>query len=156
MQIDITMDPKNQMNDHAQPSLRVLVVDDREDVTMSLALLLRKLGHNVQVAYKAQEAMRKGEDFHPDIIFLDIGLPDRSGYDVCKDIRQSDWGHASFIVALTGRNEAEDMIRAAHTGFDRHVGKPMSLPTLQEILHTVGIRVASGEAQAVAGEDRNR
>ena len=136
-----------------QQPLRALVVDDREDVAMGLALMLKKLGHTVQVAYHALGALQLGERLRPDVVFLDIGLPDRSGYDVCKEMRQSDWGANAFIVAVTGRNEAEDMIRAAHSGFDRHVGKPMDLSTLQEIVHTVNTRAAYPGPQAVTGND---
>lgn len=124
-------------NNPALLMLRALVVEDRPDVAMGLELILKGLGLTVQVAYDAQQAFQKGADLKPDVIFLDIGLPDISGYDVCREIRQSDWGGRSFIVALTGRDEPEDMIRAAHMGFDRHVGKPMALATLQEILHNV-------------------
>ncbi|MEO8068231.1 MAG: response regulator [Flavobacteriales bacterium] len=126
----------------AQPMLRALVVDDRDDVALGLALLLRHLGNTVEVAYNAHEALEKGADLRPDVVFLDIGLPDISGYDVCKEMRQSDWGAQAFIVAVTGRNEAMDVIRAANTGFDRHVGKPMEFGTLQEILSTVGAKAA--------------
>lgn len=133
-----TMKEKSaQKNETAATPMRALVVDDQPDVAMGLALLLRQLGYTAEVAYGAQEALKKGAHLRPDVIFLDIGLPDLSGYDVCKEIRQSDWGVNSFIVALTGRNEAEDTLRAAHSGFDRHVGKPMGLGTLQKILQAV-------------------
>lgn len=121
----------------ARSSVRALVVDDRDDVALGLALLLRHLGYTVQVAYDAHEALLKGADLRPDIVFLDIGLPDLSGYDVCKEMRASEWGAEAYIVAVTGRNEAADVIRAANTGFDRHVAKPMEFATLQEVLETV-------------------
>ena len=120
--------------------MNTLVVEDREDVAMGLALLLKKLGHTVQVANQAHEALEKGAAFKPDVVFLDIGLPDLSGFDACMEMRRSDWGTHAFIVALTGRNEPQDMIRSAHTGFDRHVPKPMDFGTLHEILHTVHMR----------------
>lgn len=123
------------------PPLRALVVDDRDDVAMGLALLVERLGYTVQVANQAMDALEKGERFRPEVVFLDIGLPDLSGYDVCMRMRQSEWGARAFIVAVTGRNDPGDMIRAAHTGFDRHVGKPMSVGTLREILRTVETRV---------------
>ncbi len=116
---------------------RALVVDDQVDITTSLALLLEHLGYTVEVAHKADEAMLLGAQFRPDVVFLDIGLPDSSGYDVCKDIRLSVWGENTYIVAVTGRDEPEDLIRAANTGFDRHVAKPMDLITLKEILRLV-------------------
>ncbi len=123
-------------------TLRALVVEDREDVAMSLALLLKQMGYVVQVANQAQDALEKGQHFNPDIIFLDIGLPDLNGYDVCLEMRRSEWGAKAFIVAVTGRNEPSDLLRAANTGFDRHVGKPMGFGTLREILHAVEMRAA--------------
>lgn len=119
------------------PVLRTLVVDDNVDITVTLSMLLRRLGHEAAVANNAREALEVGDATRPQVVFLDIGLPDTCGYDVCKDMRQSDWGAMAFIVALTGRSEPQDLIKAAHTGFDRHVVKPMSLPTLQEILRNV-------------------
>lgn len=134
------MDQSTPRIDPPQPPLRALVVDDRDDVAMSLAMLLKHLGHTVEVAFNAHEALQKVQDFTPDVIFLDIGLPDLSGHDVCKEIRDSELGLKPYIVAVTGRDEAEDLLRAAHTGFDRHVGKPMPIDTLKEILHTVQMR----------------
>lgn len=133
--------------------MNVLVVDDRVDVANTLALLIKKLGGTVQVAYGAREALQKGAQQRPDVIFLDIGLPDLSGYDVCKEMRDTDWGASPLIVALTGHNEPRDMIRSAHTGFDRHVAKPMELDTLQEILRTVKTRIAFNDPHGAPGHD---
>ncbi len=121
----------------AQPRIKALVVEDREDVAMSLAMLLERLGYTVQVAHRAFEALEKGARLRPDVIFLDIGLPDQSGYDVCKEMRRSRWADKAFIAALSGHNEPADMIRSASTGFDRHMAKPMEFDTLQEILPIV-------------------
>lgn len=147
------MEPLTQKNVSAELTMRALVVDDRYDVAMGLAMLLRQLGYIVQVAYQAHEALQKGAALRPDVIFLDIGLPDLSGYDVCKEMRQSEWGVNAFIVAVTGRNEAEDMQRAANTGFDRHVGKPMEFSTLQDILRTVKTWAAYPDPHAKPGTD---
>ncbi|HMC96447.1 MAG TPA: response regulator [Flavobacteriales bacterium] len=132
------------MNKHGttQHQLRALVVDDRNDVAMGLALLLKQLGYPVKVANQARDALEFGERFRPDVVFLDIGLPDLSGYDVCLEMRRRDWGAKAFIVAVTGRDDAADVMRAANTGFDRHVAKPMSFGTLREILRTVESEVA--------------
>lgn len=124
------------------PLARVLVVDDRTDVARSLAMVLERMRYRVEVAHNAKDALEKGGDLRPDIIFLDIGLPDISGYDVCKEMRQSEWGLTSFIVAVTGRDSPADVIRSAQTGFDRHVAKPMDFATLKEILHVVKTRAA--------------
>ena len=133
--------------------MKVLVVDDRVDVANTLALLIKKLGGTVQVAYGAHEALKKGAIQRPDVIFLDIGLPDLSGYDVCKEMRHTDWGASPLIVALTGRNEPEDMIRSAHTGFDRHVAKPMEMETLNDILRTVKTRMAFNSSNGAPDKD---
>ncbi|HEY0977825.1 MAG TPA: response regulator [Flavobacteriales bacterium] len=135
-----TMQRLAQREPHAKRALRALVVDDRDDVAMGLELLLMQMHYTVQVANSAHEALEKGGPLQPDVIFLDIGLPDLNGYEVCKEMREREWGSKAFIVALTGRNEPSDVLRAANTGFDRHVGKPMDLKTLREILSTVEAR----------------
>jgi len=127
--------------------LRVMAVDDRVDVARSLAMLLKYMGHQVQVAYGATTALQQGNAFHPDVVFLDIGLPDRSGHDVCMEMRRTGWGTKAYIVALTGHNEPSDMIRSAHTGFDRHVGKPMEFSTLREIMGAAENKAACDPAQ---------
>ena len=136
-----SMEEVIQNGEPVYPPLRVMVVEDRPDVAEGLEMLLVHLGHTVEVAHKAHEALQSGPDFKPDVILLDIGLPDLSGYDVCKEIRASSWGLNKFVVAVTGRDEPSDVIRTAHTGFDRHVAKPMALDTLKDILHTVQKRV---------------
>ena len=123
-----------------------MVVDDRDDVAISLSLLLKQLGLGTQVAFNAKEALAKGPTVLPDVIFLDIGLPDLSGYDVCKEIRATEWGRNAFIVALTARNEPEDVLHSANSGFDRHVAKPMPYKTLQDILEIVRTRRAVSDA----------
>lgn len=130
-----------QKGEPVYPPLRAMVVEDRPDVAESLEMLLHHLGHTVVVTHKAHDALKQGPDFKPDVILLDIGLPDLSGYDVCKEIRASDWGLNTFVVAVTGRDEPSDVIRTAHTGFDQHVAKPMALDTLKDILHTVQKKV---------------
>ena len=121
----------------AQQQRRAMVVEDQTDVALGLALLLEQQGYAVKVARHAQEGLDQGKIFSPDVVFLDIGLPDRSGYEACMQMRGTEWGAKAYIVAVTGRNEPGDLLRAANTGFDRHVGKPMQFDTLKEILHTV-------------------
>ncbi len=134
------MDRRTPTSENGLPALRTLVVDDNVDITYSLSLLLRRAGHVAMVAHSAREALEVGAATRPEVVFLDIGLPDTCGYDVCKDMRQTEWGAKAFVVALTGRNEPADLIKAANTGFDRHVAKPMAMATLQEILRTVAAR----------------
>ncbi len=131
---------------HPTPQpLRAMVVEDRPDVALGLELLLRHLGHTVQVAHLAREALAKGPVFKPQVVLLDLGLPDLTGFDVCKEMRASDWGADSFVVAVTGRDEPSDLVQTALSGFDRHVCKPMSLADLREILQTVTDKIAQRE-----------
>lgn len=133
--------------------MNIMVVDDGVDVADILAVVLRKLGGTVQVAYQAREALQMGEALQPDLIFLDIGLPDLSGYDACKEMRYTAWGANTYIVALTGRNEPEDLIRTAHTGFDRHVAKPIGMDTVKEILRTVKTKMTFNDPHGSSSSD---
>jgi DNA-binding response OmpR family regulator len=145
------MDPSSPENNRQPQPLRALVVEDRPDVALGLELSLRHLGHRVEVAHKAKDALQKGPRFQPQLVLLDIGLPDLSGFDVCKEIRSSIWGSQAYIVAVTGRGEPSDLIHTAVSGFDRHVCKPMSLGTLQEIINTVANKLGFPEAGRANG-----
>ena len=144
-------------NDPSGMGLRAMIVEDRPDVALGYELLLRRLDHTVQTVYTAAEALLVGASFDPGVIFVDIGLPDGSGYELCKEFRLKDWGRTAYIVAVTGRDEPEDLLRAATTGFDRHVAKPMKLATLKEILAHVQRSVEVAQANmAAAAVDRDR
>ena len=117
--------------------LRVLVVDDVHDVAMMLALIVKRIGHKVLMAHDADDALQQAEVFQPQVIFLDIGLPGKDGYELCGSMRGRPWGKGALIIAVTGRNEPADRERSMRTGFDMHVVKPMDFHTLREILHRV-------------------
>jgi PAS domain S-box-containing protein len=103
---------------------RIVVADDLRDSCDSLALLLRLAGHHVWTAYGGEEAAAAAEQFRPDVLFLDIGMPDLDGYEVCRRVRSQTWGRSVLIVALTGWGQEEDRRRAEEAGFDRHLVKP--------------------------------
>ena len=119
----------------ARRVLRVLVVDDMQDQAMLLGVIIKRIGHLVRLAYTAQEAMERAIEQKPHVIFLDIGLPDRDGYELCQMMRQTSWGLRALIFAVTGRNDTEDLERSHSAGFDSHVVKPMEFKTLRELLH---------------------
>src|SRR5262245_65731412 len=73
---------------NGKPALRILVVDDLADAADSLALLLRVFGHEVRTAYNGPAALVAAEQFHPQVVLLDIGLPAQGGYQVAKRLRQ--------------------------------------------------------------------
>jgi signal transduction histidine kinase/CheY-like chemotaxis protein len=113
---------------------RVLVVDDNADAAESLAQLLDLEGHATQVAYTARRALEQFDSFGPDVVLLDIGLPEMDGYEVAHRLRQRADKHPVILVALTGYGQREDRDRAIAAGFDEHLVKPVGFDELQRVL----------------------
>lgn len=111
---------------------RVLIVDDNVDAADSLAQLLQFKGHHTSTVYSAMDAMQEANAFAPDVILLDIGLPDMDGYEVAKRLRQKDC--TSMLVAVTGYGQASDMRRGKDAGFDMHFTKPVNFADLEKVL----------------------
>src|SRR3954454_13709569 len=94
------------------PSVRrVLVVDDDDDSAAAMAMLFKLSGNEVRVANNGSEAIEVAETFRPNLILLDIAMPEVSGYDVCQHIRQQPWGNDVVMAALTGWGRDEDSDR---------------------------------------------
>lgn len=117
-------------------SRRILVTDDNRDAANSLALLLKISGHTVETAYDGAEAIQKAEADRPDVILLDLGMPGMNGYDVCRAIRQTEWGKNIRIIALTGWGQEQDRRNTREAGFDHHLVKPVTPNALSEALTT--------------------
>jgi signal transduction histidine kinase len=113
---------------------RVLVVDDNEDAATSLAELLRFDGHVVESAFTARGALDKFESFGPDIVLLDIGLPEMDGYEVARRMRSLSGSRRFALVALTGYGQSSDRDRALDAGFDDHLVKPVDFDALRRVL----------------------
>ncbi|HEX4591591.1 MAG TPA: response regulator, partial [Gemmataceae bacterium] len=103
---------------------RVLVVDDNVDGADSLARLLRLGGHEVRLAHDGPAALTTAEEFHPDAVILDIGLPDMNGLEVARRLRQMPDTDRMMLVAVTGYGRDEDRVRSLEAGFDYHFVKP--------------------------------
>jgi signal transduction histidine kinase/ActR/RegA family two-component response regulator len=115
-------------------SQRILVTDDNRDAANSLAMLLRVNGHKVEVAYSGAEAIKKAEQVRPQVMLLDIGMPEMNGYEVCRAIRDAPWGKDIRIVALTGWGQDQDRRNTHEAGFDSHLVKPVDPKVLSEVL----------------------
>lgn len=113
---------------------RILVVDDNRDSATSLVMLLSMTGNEVHAAYDGFEAVEAAEQFRPDVILLDIGLPKLNGYEVVRRIREQPWSQGMVIVALTGWGQDEDRQRSTAAGFDGHLVKPVALTALRKLL----------------------
>src|SRR5215468_862888 len=88
--------------------LRVLVVDDNRDAAILLGRLLRALGNDVHVVHDGFAALQATEEFQPEAILLDIGLPQMDGYETARMIRETPRGHEVTIIAVTGWGQEED------------------------------------------------
>lgn len=109
---------------------RVLVVDDNVDAADTLAQLLSLMGHDVKTAYKGADAITHAAAFLPDIVFLDIGLPDITGYDVARQLRTLPEMNHALLVALTGYGQAHHRQEALNAGFNQHFAKPVDFEKL--------------------------
>ena len=116
------------------PRRRVLVVDDNADAASSLAMILKLTGNEVRTAHDGVEAVQAADEYRPDVILLDIGMPRMNGYDACRHIREKAWGRQPFIVALTGWGQEDDKQRSREAGFDSHLVKPVEPAALQKLL----------------------
>jgi PAS domain S-box-containing protein len=118
---------------------RVLVVDDNADAADSLAALLELSGHATRVANDGDEAVRIAHEFHPEIVFLDIGMPGKDGYEVAKELRASAQTRDAVLVALTGWGAKDDRARSRMAGFDHHLTKPAGLEAVDELLARIAV-----------------
>ena len=112
---------------------RVLVVDDYPDAAEATCMLFTRLGHCCRQATDGTRALDEVEAFRPDVVLLDIGLPDLSGYEVARALRQA-YGREIYLAALTGWGQPEDRARAIGAGFDQHILKPATAQILREVL----------------------
>jgi PAS domain S-box-containing protein len=113
---------------------RVLVADDNRDAADSLALVLECAGHHVWRTYSGQEALAAALRERPEVLILDIGMPDMSGYEVAERVRAESWGKHAALVAVTGWGQERDRQRARVAGFDQHLTKPVDPALLETLL----------------------
>jgi CheY-like chemotaxis protein len=119
------------------PARRILVVDDQPDSTDSLAMLLRLRGHEVWTAADGPSALGEFARVRPDVVFLDLGLPGMSGYDVARQLRALPEGHDVRLVALTGYGTEADREKTRAAGFDAHLAKPVDPQAVEKLLARV-------------------
>jgi PAS domain S-box-containing protein len=111
-------------------SRRILVVDDNHDAATTMTLVLTFHGHVANVACNGVDALLAAERFDPEIVLLDIGLPQMDGYEVARRLRQSPRGNDILIIAITGYGQPEDRARSREAGFDYHLVKPVDTSQL--------------------------
>ena len=118
-------------------SLRILIVDDNVDAADSIAMLLGMEGHQTRTVNTARAALLAVPDFEPDVVLLDIGLPEMDGYEVARRLRSQNGRHDMRLVAVTGYGQPGDRRRSQAAGFDEHLVKPVEPALLNEMLRRV-------------------
>ena len=116
------------------PRCKVVIADDNRDAADSLKLLLELSGHDTFVAYNGQQALDLGARERPRAFVLDVGMPDMTGYDVARRIRQQAWGRGALLLAVTGWGQDDDKAKAKAAGFDYHFTKPVNPEQVEEAL----------------------
>lgn len=127
------------------PPLRVLVVDDNHDAADTTAAMLEMMGHHTVAAYNGIKALQLACDLEPDLILLDLGLPDMDGFEVARRLRCVGT-RVPRLVALTGYGAQEDKRRTREAGFDEHVLKPVTPETISEIVDRTARRSLLGKS----------
>jgi signal transduction histidine kinase/ActR/RegA family two-component response regulator len=118
----------------APGALRVMVVDDNVDAAQMLAALLEVQGHAVSVEYDARGALERAQREQPDVLLLDIGLPDMDGYELARRLRSQAGSARATLVALTGYGQSQDRKEAEQAGFDHYLVKPADMDQVNEVL----------------------
>ena len=121
-----------------QKNLNVLIIEDNRDFAEMLCTMLSTLDCCVTIAYDGEEGLRAARQNKPDVIFCDIGLPLRNGYDVAASIKQDIALNDIYLIALSGYAYEKDQELALKAGFDKHLAKPVDIAILKEVLKNNG------------------
>lgn len=134
------------------PALRTLIIDDNVDGAESLKILLQAKGLNVRTAYDGPEGLAAAEEFRPEVVLLDIGLPKMDGYEVARRLRRQTDSDLSLLVAVSGYGQDVDRQLSRQAGFDLHLVKPVSPEVLDDLLRSARDAVERARSpQAITG-----
>ncbi len=117
---------------------RILVVDDEAIIALSLQVLLESMGHRVRTLNDGRETLAVIRDFHPEVVFLNIGMPDMDGCEVAASIRAATLDFQPLLVALTGYGGESDRDAAKKAGFDEFLLKPLASEKIETLLDGLG------------------
>jgi CheY-like chemotaxis protein/two-component sensor histidine kinase len=125
---------------HATQSLRILLVDDNVDAATMLAMYLGALGHEVMVEHSAYRALERARIAKPEVLLLDIGLPEMDGNALAHQLRLQPENAKSTLIAITGYGQDRDRRNSLKAGFDHHLVKPVDTKRLTEILDGINTK----------------
>jgi len=112
----------------------VLLVDDSVDAAEAMSMLLETLGHDVRVMHDGPSALAMVDEFAPEVVILDIGLPGMNGFEVARDLRTRAVTKSALLIALTGYGADSDRQKAHDAGFDHHLVKPVSFTAIETVI----------------------
>ena len=139
----------------AQTKRTILLVEDEESITTPLAEALERDGFHTEVAHTVADGLAKGRSVKPDLVLLDIGLPDGSGLDVCRELRAAS---SVPIIILSARGEEADRVVGLELGADDYVVKPFSarevIARIRAVLRRAGAPAGAGEGPIEIGAVR--
>jgi signal transduction histidine kinase len=126
--------PAEEPSEQRPDGMRVLVVDDNIDACTMLSHALRGKGYGVQVAHTGPDGLLVAQQWRPDIVLLDIGLPGLDGYEVARRLRAEKTTSAMRVIAMTGYGRDTDIKLAREAGFDAHLTKPFDFDEMQKLI----------------------
>jgi len=127
--------------------LRILVVDDNVDAAQTLQALLEMNGHTVTAVHDGATALLQAAALLPQMVFLDIGLPDMTGYDAAEAMRRIAGMETATLIALTGWGAEQDRKRSSQAGFDHHLTKPADFLIVEQLIRDVAERAQAQNKQ---------
>ena len=116
---------------------RLLVVDDNRDAAESMSMLLQMWGHEVAFVYDGPSALETAEQWRPEAVFLDIGLPGMDGYEVAERMRALPHAKGAVLIAITGYGQNDDRLRSQRAGIDHHLVKPVAPDALRSLIDSL-------------------
>ena len=114
---------------------KILLIEDNRDFSDILRWALKLLGHEVITAFDGMAGVTKADDYLPNVIFCDIGLPQMNGFEVAKRIKSNNAMKDVFLIALTGYEQQQDIDMAIQSGYNQHLSKPINMETIKNILN---------------------
>jgi CheY-like chemotaxis protein len=108
-----------------------------------LALLLEMSGNQTRIAFDGAAALAAAEQFRPEVVLLDIGMPKMNGLDAARRIREQPWGRDMLLIALTGWGQDSDRHRTHVAGFDAHLVKPVDHAALMRVVASLSTKRAA-------------
>lgn len=125
---------------------RIMIIEDEWDIRDELSLLLTNEGYNVSAIEDFKNLNRKLEEFNPDLVLLDLSLPERDGFKICMDIRKKS---KVPIIFVTSRDNSMDELKALNLGGDDYITKPYNIPVLLARIKTVLRRLSNTQEDKI-------